>query len=43
MPVQGNFDPLLLEAGGPAVAARVKTIIAAFEDRLPYTLVLPEV
>jgi len=33
MPVQGNFDPLLLEAGGPAVAARVKTIIAAFEDR----------
>ncbi len=33
MPVQGNFDPLLLEAGGPALAARVKTIIAAFEDR----------
>lgn len=33
MPVQGNFDPLLLEAGGPAVAVRVKTIIAAFEDR----------
>ncbi|TAD82088.1 MAG: uroporphyrinogen decarboxylase [Sphingomonadales bacterium] len=33
MPVQGNFDPLLLEAGGPAVPARVKTIIAAFEDR----------
>ena len=33
MPVQGNFDPLLLEAGGPAVAARVKTIIDAFEDR----------
>jgi uroporphyrinogen decarboxylase len=23
----------LLEAGGPALAARVKTIIAAFEDR----------
>ena len=33
MPVQGNFDPLLLEAGGPALAARVKTIIDAFEDR----------
>lgn len=33
MPVQGNFDPLLLEAGGPAMAARVRTIIDAFEDR----------
>ena len=33
MPVQGNFDPLLLEAGGPALSERVKTIIAAFEDR----------
>jgi len=33
MPVQGNLDPLLLEAGGPALPARVRTIIAAFEDR----------
>lgn len=33
MPVQGNLDPLLLEAGGPALAARVRAIIAAFEDR----------
>ena len=33
MPVQGNFDPLLLEAGGPAMAARVKRIVDAFEDR----------
>ncbi|MBD2843207.1 uroporphyrinogen decarboxylase [Erythrobacter rubeus] len=33
MPVQGNFDPLLLEAGGPALSKRVDTIIKAFEDR----------
>lgn len=33
MPVQGNFDPLLLEAGGPAMAERLRAIIAAFEDR----------
>ncbi|MBV7265591.1 uroporphyrinogen decarboxylase [Erythrobacter ani] len=33
MPVQGNFDPLLLEAGGPALSRRVHTIIEAFEDR----------
>jgi uroporphyrinogen decarboxylase len=33
MPVQGNLDPLLVEAGGPALPARVRTIIAAFEDR----------
>lgn len=33
MPVQGNLDPLLVEAGGPALPARVKAIIAAFEDR----------
>jgi uroporphyrinogen decarboxylase len=33
MPVQGNLDPLLVEAGGPALAARVKTILAAFADR----------
>lgn len=33
MPVQGNLDPLLVEAGGPALPLRVKAIIAAFEDR----------
>ena len=33
MPVQGNLDPLLVEAGGPALPARVKTILVAFEDR----------
>lgn len=33
MPVQGNLDPLLVEAGGPALPTRVKAIIAAFEDR----------
>ncbi|MBV7258574.1 uroporphyrinogen decarboxylase [Erythrobacter crassostreae] len=33
MPVQGNFDPLLLEAGGPELNKRVGTIIDAFEDR----------
>ena len=33
MPVQGNLDPLLVEAGGPALPARCKTILEAFEDR----------
>ena len=33
MPVQGNFDPLLIEAGGPALAVRARTILEAFEDR----------
>jgi len=33
MPVQGNLDPLLVEAGGPELPKRVHTIIKAFEDR----------
>ncbi len=33
MPVQGNFDPLLLEAGGDAVGARAKLILRAFAER----------
>ncbi|AWW73212.1 uroporphyrinogen decarboxylase [Erythrobacter sp. KY5] len=33
MPVQGNFDPLLIEAGGPAMAVRARMILEAFEDR----------
>lgn len=33
MPVQGNLDPLLVEAGGPMLPKRVKTILDAFEDR----------
>jgi uroporphyrinogen decarboxylase len=33
MPVQGNLDPLLVEAGGPALAKRVRTVLDAFEDR----------
>ncbi len=33
MPVQGNLDPLLVEAGGPALPERVKTVLGAFEDR----------
>lgn len=33
MPVQGNLDPLLLEAGGPALAAQARAIIAAFAER----------
>ncbi|MDJ0643497.1 MAG: uroporphyrinogen decarboxylase [Erythrobacter sp.] len=33
IPVQGNLDPLLVEAGGPALPERVRTIIDAFEDR----------
>lgn len=33
MPVQGNLDPLLVEAGGPALPKRVEHILTAFEDR----------
>lgn len=33
MPVQGNLDPLLVEAGGPALPKRVKTVLKAFEGR----------
>jgi uroporphyrinogen decarboxylase len=33
MPVQGNLDPLLVEAGGPALPVRVKHILEAFADR----------
>jgi uroporphyrinogen decarboxylase len=33
MPVQGNLDPLLVEAGGPALGARVWAITAAFANR----------
>ena len=33
MPVQGNLDPLLVEAGGPALPARVKTVLNAFAGR----------
>jgi uroporphyrinogen decarboxylase len=33
MPVQGNLDPLLVEAGGPALPERCKAILTAFEDR----------
>lgn len=33
MPVQGNLDPLLVEAGGPALPARCKAILEAIEDR----------
>ena len=33
MPVQGNLDPLLLLAGGQALAARTEAILAAFADR----------
>lgn len=33
MPVQGNLDPLLVEAGGPALPERCKYILEAFEDR----------
>jgi uroporphyrinogen decarboxylase len=33
MPVQGNLDPLLLEAGGALLAERVKAIVAAFAER----------
>jgi uroporphyrinogen decarboxylase len=33
MPVQGNLDPLLVEAGGSALPVRVQHILRAFEDR----------
>jgi len=33
MPVQGNLDPILVEAGGSALPERVRAIIDAFEDR----------
>ncbi len=33
MPVQGNLDPLLVEAGGPALPERVKFLIDAFKGR----------
>jgi uroporphyrinogen decarboxylase len=33
MPVQGNLDPILVEAGGPMLPKRVRTILDAFEDR----------
>lgn len=33
LPVQGNLDPLLLEAGGDAMARRVEAILAAFRER----------
>lgn len=33
MPVQGNLDPLLVEAGGPALPKRVRAIVDAFGDR----------
>lgn len=33
MPVQGNLDPLLLLAGGPALERRASDILAAFADR----------
>ena len=33
MPVQGNLDPLLVEAGGPALPERVKVITEAFTGR----------
>jgi uroporphyrinogen decarboxylase len=33
MPVQGNLDPLVLLAGGPAMVEDTETILAAFADR----------
>jgi uroporphyrinogen decarboxylase len=33
MPVQGNLDPLLVEAGGDHLARRVRTILEAFRER----------
>lgn len=33
MPVQGNLDPLLLEAGGPRLVERTHEILRAFADR----------
>jgi uroporphyrinogen decarboxylase len=33
LPVQGNFDPLLLEAGGPELERQARRILDAFADR----------
>jgi uroporphyrinogen decarboxylase len=33
LPVQGNLDPLLLEAGGPELEARAHAILEAFRER----------
>ena len=33
MPVQGNFDPVLLEAGGPVIEQRARAILDAFAGR----------
>jgi len=33
MPVQGNFDPLLIEAGGPEIDRQARRILDAFADR----------
>lgn len=33
MPVQGNFDPLLIEAGGDRLEDRARTILDSFADR----------
>ena len=33
MPVQGNFDPVLLEAGGPPIEQRARTILDALAGR----------
>jgi len=33
LPVQGNLDPLLVEAGGPTLPERVNAIISAFAGR----------
>lgn len=33
MPVQGNFDPLLLLAGGDELARQTRRVLAAFADR----------
>jgi uroporphyrinogen decarboxylase len=33
MPVQGNLDPMLLLAGGEALTARIRAILAAFAGR----------
>ena len=33
MPVQGNFDPVLLEVGGPVIEQRARAILDAFAGR----------
>ena len=33
LPVQGNFDPLLLEAGGDGIETQALRILDAFADR----------